>query len=61
MLVYDRGMHRHGFLHRLRSALAALFGISSEEAGNGEWWEIDLALVVVAGAFVLGAIAWTKL
>jgi hypothetical protein len=54
-------MRRSSFLYRLRTALAALLGISSEEARNGDWWEIDLAMVVLAGAFVLGAIAWTQL
>lgn len=54
-------MRRRSFLYRIRFALAALFGISSEEARNGDWWEIDLVLVALAGAFMLGAVAWTQL
>lgn len=54
-------MRRRSFLYRIRFALAALLGISSEEAGNGDWWEIDLVLVALAGAFTLGAVAWTQL
>jgi hypothetical protein len=60
-LLYDARMRRNGFLYQLRSALSALFGISSEEARSGDWWEIDLAMVVLAGAFVLGTIAWIQL
>lgn len=61
LVIYGSGMRRRSFVYRIRFALAALFGISSEEARNGDWWEIDLAMVVLAGAFMLGAIAWTQL
>ncbi len=54
-------MRLRSFLYQVRSAFALLLGISSENARNGDWWEIDLMLVVLAGAFVLGAIAWTQI
>lgn len=61
LLFYDTSMRLRSFLYQVRSAFALLLGISSENARNGDWWEIDLVLVVLAGAFVLGAIAWTQL
>ncbi len=61
LLFYDTSMRLRSFLYQVRSAFALLLGISSENARNGDWWEIDLMLVVLAGAFVLGAIAWTQI
>jgi hypothetical protein len=55
-----RNMRSRGPLNQLRSALAGLLGISDERAGNGTWWEIDLILVVLTGAIVLGAFAWME-
>jgi hypothetical protein len=61
LMIYGFRMRRNSFLYRLRYVLAALLGISSEDARNGDWWEMDLVLVTLASAFVLGAIAWTQL
>ena len=60
-LHYTREMRRRGLLFRLRSALAARLGISSDQASNGGWWELDLLLVLLVGIFVLGGFAWAKL
>jgi hypothetical protein len=54
-------MSRSGFLYRLRTAITHLFGVSSEDARHGRWWEVDLLLVVLLGAFILGAIAWIQI
>lgn len=54
-------MRRDGPLYHLRSALAGLLGISDEKARNGTWWEMDLIIVVLVGAFALGAFAWVQL
>lgn len=55
-----RNMHHRGPLHLLRTTLAGLLGISDERSGNGTWWEIDLILVVLAGAMALGVFAWLE-
>lgn len=54
-------MRRNGPLYQLRSALAGLLGISDERARNGTWWEMDLMIVALMGAFALGAFAWAQL
>jgi hypothetical protein len=54
-------MPKRGPLYQLRSILAGLFGISDERARNGVWWEIDFIIVLLLGAFGLGAYAWTQL
>lgn len=48
-------------LRLIRSALAAMMGLSSEAARNGDWWEIDLILVVLLGSAALGLIAWVSI
>jgi hypothetical protein len=48
-------------LRRIRSVIAGLLGIKAEAAKNGEWWEIDLVLVILLGAAAAGFIAWTFL
>jgi hypothetical protein len=45
-------------LDTIRGTLARLLGVHAQEAASGEWWEIDLILVVLAGAAVMGGIAW---
>lgn len=48
-------------MRTLRSWLAGLLGIKSEAAQNGEWWEIDLIIALLFGAFVAGGLAWIAL
>jgi len=45
----------------LRSWLADLLEVRDEAARSGEWWEIDLILVVLFGAFLAGGLAWVAL
>lgn len=54
-------MQRRGLLYHLRSVLAALLGLSGEQARNGDWWEIDLILIMLLGALALGVFAWVQL
>ncbi len=54
-------MKRTGLIFKLRSAVAALFGIAADDARRGLWWEIDLLLVVLIGALALGVAAWSEL
>jgi len=44
-------------LRSLRSWLADRLGVRAEAAKNGDWWEIDLILVVVLGSVAAGLIA----
>lgn len=61
VLLYLRSMRRRGPLSRLRSTLAAVLGISSPQASDGTWWEIDLILVTLVGALALGVFAWMQM
>lgn len=54
-------MRQRAPLHRLRSGLAALLGLSCREASDGSWWEIDLILVVLLGAGTVGIFAFLQL
>ena len=45
----------------LRSFLANILGIRSEAARNGEWWEIDFIILILAGALVAGIFAWFEI
>lgn len=54
-------MSPDGVLYLLRAATARLFGVSSEDARRGKWWEIDLLLVALLGVFIVGAMAWDQL
>jgi len=45
----------------LRSWLADLLGIRAESAWRGDWWEIDLILVLLFGSVVAGGLAWATL
>ncbi|MEE4211200.1 MAG: hypothetical protein V2I43_18270 [Parvularcula sp.] len=42
----------------IRTWIARRFGLGSEAARNGDWWEIDLVVVILAGAVFLGAAGW---
>lgn len=48
-------------MRSLRSFLADLLGIRDVSARNGDWWEIDLIIVVLGGALAAGVIAWFNL
>lgn len=54
-------MKRKGLIFRMRSAVAALFGVAADDAQRGVWWEVDLLLVLLIGAFALGIAAWSAL
>lgn len=41
-------------LRYIRSRIAKRLGLRSEAAMNGDWWEIDLIIVILFGAFVMG-------
>lgn len=45
-------------MRSLRSWMADLLGVRDESARNGDWWEIDLFLVLFFGCLATGAIAW---
>lgn len=45
----------------IRSWVADRLGIHSESARDGDWWEIDLIVVILFGSAVAGWLAWTKL
>jgi hypothetical protein len=51
-------MPNRGPLYRLRSFVAARFGIADERARDGTWWEIDLVIVFFAGVIAWGFLAW---
>lgn len=54
-------MRRRGIINRLRSHIAHTLGIGSDDAANGKWWEIDLIIVILGGAFALGIVALIQL
>ena len=54
-------MQRRGPLENIRERVATLFGVSNDAARKGLWWEVDLLLVILAGAFVTGLVAWNEL
>lgn len=45
-------------MRTVRSWLAAALGIRAEAAQRGDWWEIDLIIVVLVGSAIAGALAW---
>lgn len=45
-------------IHRIRGFLADRLGLRSSQARSGEWWEIDMILIVLLGSFILGVSAW---
>lgn len=51
-------LQRRRGLRLIRSWIASMFGVKAEAARNGDWWEIDLLLVILLGAIALGAAAW---
>lgn len=54
-------MPRTNFIYRLRSWIAQRFEIQDEAARRGDWWEIDLIVVILLGAIVLGVWAWIEM
>jgi hypothetical protein len=52
------GFVREYVLRFIRTWIARRLGLSSEAARDGDWWEIDLIVVILAGAVVLGAAGW---
>jgi hypothetical protein len=54
-------MRRQGIINRLRGHIADTLGIRSDDAAAGKWWEIDLILVILGGAFAVGIAALTQL
>ena len=40
-------------LRYIRTWIAKRLGLRSEAAMNGDWWEIDLIIVILFGAFVM--------
>ena len=45
-------------LRALRSWIAAKLDIKDESAKNGDWWEVDLLIVVIFGSFLSAILAW---
>lgn len=45
----------------LRQWVMRRFGIRSEEAANGEWWEIDLIIAFLFAIFLAGGLAFLAL
>ena len=41
-------------MRSIRKFIASLLEVKDQEATNGEWWEIDLIIVILLGSFVLG-------
>lgn len=54
-------MQLRGIIPWHRARIAAVFGLKSEDAVSGKWWEIDLIIVILAGAFALGIAALIRL
>lgn len=48
-------------MRTLRLWLATALGIKAEAAKNGDWWEIDLIIALLFGAFLAGGLAWIAL
>ena len=54
--------HRRGSpVRSLRRWLMRRLGIRDNAAADGEWWEIDLILTLLFGAFLAGGAAWFAL
>lgn len=54
-------MPKRTIIHALRSWVAERFQIEDEAASRGYWWEIDLIIVILLGAVVVGMIAWFQI
>lgn len=54
-------MRQRGIIYWVRGQIAAILGIESGDAASGKWWEIDLIIVVLLGAFALGVAAMISL
>lgn len=58
---YAFTMRQRRLIYRLRAHLAAILGMKSEDAITGKWWEVDLIIVILGGAFALGIAAIIQL
>lgn len=54
-------MRPRSIIHRLRAHIAETLGIKSQDAAQGKWWEIDLIIVILGGAFAVGIAALLQL
>jgi hypothetical protein len=54
-------MHKGNIFRLVREWLANRLGIEDEAARNGQWWEIDLVIVIFCGSILAGLIAWAEL
>jgi hypothetical protein len=54
-------MHKGNIFRLAREWVANRLGIEDEAARNGQWWEIDLVIVIFCGSIVAGLIAWAEL
>ena len=45
----------------VRKWLMKRLGITSEQAADGEWWEVDLILAIIFAAIVGGGLAFSRL
>jgi len=51
-------MNFHTLVLKIRSWLLERLGIPSQEARDGEWWEVDAILVLLLGSALLGIAAF---
>jgi hypothetical protein len=54
-------MHKNNIISIIRKWVADRLGLKDEAAVKGEWWEIDLIIVILLGASLVGLFAWTQL
>ena len=54
-------VRKPNIIDRLRATLADRLGIRDEASKNGLWWEIDLIMVILAGAIAAGILAFVQL
>lgn len=60
-LVRVLGVPGRDIIYRLRSWIAQCFEIQDEAARRGDWWEIDLIVVILLGSIALGVWAWIEM
>lgn len=54
-------VRKPNIIDRLRATLADRLGLRDEASKNGLWWEIDLIMVILAGAIAAGILAFVQL